>query len=395
MRTFESASRLWQRAYVVMAAARRLPWMYDGVTPGKLLTVSRAAVAYATKSEVSSKYPAILKVDLSPACNLQCPVCVHAVPGEDAMLARQRFSNEQRMSVAQFARIIDEVSGHTSAASLYYLGDPLMHPDLDAICRVAHAGRVNVHISSNFSFALSDARIRSLLASGVTHITVCLDGLTQETYARTRVGGRLERVLANLERLVRFKAEMSLRLPRVEVQFLRFRHNDHELEKAERLCRELGVDQMTSQWGDVHNYADVDVGSFRVFEPRAEASLPACAWPYVSMVVRYDGDVIPCCEHRLVHQYAEGGDRRPMGNVFRDGVAGVWASETYRRARRIAAAPPRAASRGDMDGHFCEGCAVVHRTDRGAQWRSGQKHDAPLVKLGRKPREVPTPRESA
>ena len=77
------------------------------------------------------------------------------------------------------------------AVSMYYLGDPLMHPDLDEMCRITSNGGLNAHISSNFSFSLTDERLRSLVLSGLTHLTVCVDGFSHETYSRTRVGGRL------------------------------------------------------------------------------------------------------------------------------------------------------------------------------------------------------------
>lgn len=52
-----------------------------------------------------------------------------------------------------------------------YAGDPLVHPDLDRMCRIAHDAGVNSHINTNFSFPLSDARIDSIVASGLTRGT--------------------------------------------------------------------------------------------------------------------------------------------------------------------------------------------------------------------------------
>ncbi len=281
------------------------------------------------------------------------------------------------MNIGQFRRIIDEVSGYTCAVSLYYLGDPLMHPDLEAICRTARDGGLNVHVSSNFSFSLSDGKIRSLLTSGITHLTVCVDGLTQENYARTRIGGRIDRVLDNLERVTKFRTEMELTYPHIEVQYIKFRHNKHEIKDALTIFQTLRVEQVTTFWGAVHNYTDLDPGKYRVFDPLPGGFFPRCWWPYMSMLIRYDGDVIPCCWHRLGEQYIEGGDKRSIGSVFKDGVAAVWNSPAYRRTRRLVASPQAAAMRGEADGHFCEACPRLYKTDQ--RWRSGRDYEAPLI----------------
>ena len=386
MRDLKVADLTSQRAQRFMNVLRRLSWIHDGLTPKKFLNAAHAALAFATKSEASSRYPAVLKVDLSPLCNLSCPVCVHAAPGDNPVLREQRFEPHQRMTTEQFQRIATEVAGYTCAASLYYLGDPLTHPDLDDICRIARAAALNVHVSSNFSFTLSDARIRSLLMCGITHLTVCVDGLTQETYARTRIGGRLERVLDNLRRLTAFKAQLRLERPRIEVQFLKFKHNEHEVDAARAHFRQLGVDQTFVTWGAVHNYTELDVVAQRTGGPLEEGLLPRCWWPYASMLIRYDGDVIPCCSHRMGDQYAHGGATRALGSVFERGVAAVWSSPAYSQARRMTVSPKRAERRAEAAGSFCEGCSRLYVTNRAELWRSGRDHAAPqLVTLRRRP----------
>lgn len=141
-----------------------------------------------------------MKIDITPLCNLRCTVCLHAEPRGNPDLEKQRFHARQKMTIEQYRRIIDQIRHQTSGVSLYYVGDPLMHPDFEQMCRIAADARLNTHISTNFSFLLSDERIKRILTSGLTHFTVGLDGLTQENYQRTRVGGRIHWVLSNLRR---------------------------------------------------------------------------------------------------------------------------------------------------------------------------------------------------
>jgi MoaA/NifB/PqqE/SkfB family radical SAM enzyme len=266
------------------------------------------------------------------------------------------------MTVEQFRKIIEQLEGRTATVSLYTWGDPLTHPDLDAMCRIAHDAGLQVHISTNLSFKLSDERVRSLVESGLTHLTVCVDGLSQEKYERTRVGGRIDWVLDNLRRVLAARRSLGRAFPKVEVQYIKFQHNVDELDAARRLTEELGVEQFADFWGALHNYADREPEHYEILAPKPKRALPQCYWPHFSMVVKYNGDVIPCCEHRMAAQHMVGGDARVFGNVFRDGVANVWNGEAYRQARRIVSDPGVVKTDPALRQHFCDGCFVIFDT---------------------------------
>lgn len=360
----------------VRHVGRRRGWFLENLTPRKLWNLLLAALDFVLGREVARAWPVVLKVDISPVCNLRCTICVHARPGDgaNALLAGQRFSPQQRITVDDFRRIAQEVAGRSMAVSLYYLGDPLTHPHLDEICAVAAEARLNVHVSSNFSFNLSDERIRSMVCSGLTHLTVCVDGLTQETYGRTRVGGRIDVVLDNLARMLACRNALGRVYPRVEVQFIKFQHNVHELSAAEALCHALGVDQFTAMWGGLHNYTDVAVGRYAVGEPREKRRLPRCLLPHFSMLVKFDGDVIPCCTHRIAAQYHPGADARVVGNVLRSSVREVWNSPAYRALRRFAADPGRVRGEPALARTFCHACPSLFETDIASRRLTADAH---------------------
>jgi len=340
---------------------RRVRWLSDGLTPEKLWHAGCAAASYALGRETSAAWPLALKIDISPACNLKCPVCVHAEPGDDDLLVRQDFA-QKRMSVDHFRTIVEEVRGHVSALSLYYVGDPYAHPEVDEMCRIASDAGLNTHANSNFSFRFTDERIRRIVESGLTHLTVCVDGFSQESYSRTRINGRLDFVLSNLERVCSVRRQLGRCFPRVEVQFIKFPHNVHELEKAIAWFGDVGVDSVEHYWGMVSNYADLEPSRYAVGEPLPRRMLPRCHWPYDSMVIRYDGEVIPCCNFRHATQYVPSEDGRSFGNVFSLGVKAVWDSAIYRQTRRLVADPGAFLGDPVAEGHFCHGCPALFAT---------------------------------
>jgi MoaA/NifB/PqqE/SkfB family radical SAM enzyme len=356
----------WQSGHLLNMASnvrRRQGWFLQNSSPRQLANLALAGTQFALKHETMRAWPVLLKVDISPACNLGCTFCVHASAGASGGQLEGQSFRGRAMSVHDFSCLVDQVSGRSMAVSLYYLGDPLVHPNLAEICGVARAARLNTHISTHFSFRLSDERIRGLVTSGPTHLTVCVDSMRQETYELTRVGGRIDLVLDNLDRLLQTRRRLGQQTPRVEVQFIKFQHNLDQLEQAARWCRDRGVDQFTDYWGNLHNYADVAPGRYRVFRPKQKTALPRCSWPHFSLQVKYNGDVIPCCYYRQTEQYRDGGDSRIVGNVFAAGVWDVWNSPAYRQLRRLVNDPTRVERDPALAGSFCHGCPTVFETD--------------------------------
>ncbi len=354
--------------------ARRQGWLLGGLTPRKALNIATCASQYMLRREVLSSWPVFLKIDISPLCNLRCPTCVHGDPRGNPNLESQRFETGQAMRPDQLERIVAEVKGKSMAASLHYLGDPMMHPDIAELCRIARSGLLNVHLCTSFSFALSDERLRDLVTSGLTHLTVCVDGMTQETYARTRVGGRIDRVLSNLERVCALKREAGGIYPRIEVQYIMFQHNRSELDEACRRFEELGVDEATAFWGFLHNYTECDPGTYEVYRPRPARRLPWCYWPYFFMVIKHNGDAIPCCNHRVGEQYSASADPLTMGNVLETSVRDVWNSRAYRDVRRLVLSPPAVQADSELERSFCYECPRLFDTNRDANLRSAQHH---------------------
>jgi MoaA/NifB/PqqE/SkfB family radical SAM enzyme len=380
-------SQEWNQDHLRMMFAnvrRRRAWFVENASPRQFTNAMLAFGQFALKNEVVRAWPVVMKVDISPLCNLHCTFCVHARPsrveptretGTTDLLAIQSFKRTQMMSVERFRQIVNEVDGKSMAVALYYLGDPLVHPHLDEMCKLAASARLNSHVSTNFSFGLTDERIASLVTSGLTHLTVCIDGMSQESYARTRVGGRLDLVLANLRRVLEVRRRLKRRYPRVEVQFIKFQHNVAELEEAVAWSGRNGVDQFTHYWGQLHNYADFSPRHLQAFAPKPARRLPGCTWPYFAMQIKYNGDVIPCCYYREAEQYAtDESESRIVGNVFQTSVWEVWNSPQYQALRRIVADPQRIDREPPLRETFCNGCPTIFDTDASALSRGAAKH---------------------
>ena len=127
---------------------RRRSWLFNGLGPRKILNLMEATRDFVLKRETTSALPAVVKIDISPICNLSCTMCIHADPNGSEFLERQVFARDHRMTIEQYTRIIEQIRHRTASVSLYTWGDPLTHPELPEMCRIAADAGLQVHIST-------------------------------------------------------------------------------------------------------------------------------------------------------------------------------------------------------------------------------------------------------
>ncbi|WP_159983738.1 MULTISPECIES: radical SAM/SPASM domain-containing protein [unclassified Novosphingobium] len=310
----------------------------------------------------------MVKIDVSPLCALACPTCLHADPAgrNRPLLDAQNFSSLDRIDIAKFAEIIEELKGRALAVSLSYYGDPLMHPAISELSRIAANTGVAVHITTHFSYNWSDAKIQALVESGLSHLTVALDGATQDVYEVTRINGRVDFVINNLRRVIEIRNRLGRSIPKVEVQHIRHPHHDKtERERVRAIADDAGVDHFITfkgvrydRDGDLYNVVDSDAGGARSGTALKSSALPRCHWPFSSTVIKVTGDVIPCCMWREGQQYIDNGDTRSLGNVFDQPLSEIWNSPSYQALRKEVSNP----SRHGKIGSFCEGCSYLYES---------------------------------
>jgi len=329
----------------------------------KASNLLKSLLSYVTKKPRANYYPPVLKIDLSPLCNLHCPVCVHASPKENSnLLAQQNFDSSHMMSIESFKKLIDEVKGKTQAVYLYLMGEPFMHPHICEMSKYANDAGLNVLVSSHFSFKFPDKKIAEIANSGITHLELSIDGATQDIYEVTRIGGNLDYVLDNLERLVTYKKQHHLYYPKIEVQCLTFDHNRHQVVKLKRIVTALGVDMFTTEEGDVGSWAEMAADNFNITGPKEDKVIPACQWPYAAMVIKYNGDAIPCCLFNMGKEFSrDEGQSMSLGNVFNDSIMKVWNNDAYQTVRKYVSNPSLVTRDKSLEHNYCYGCPQVSR----------------------------------
>ena len=275
------------------------------------------------------RLPRFLILENTNACNLRCPLC----PVGTGDTQRERGF----MRLEPYRRLIGEISSHVDRILMDYAGEPLLHPQIDAMVGYAedHGIRVTVGTNGNVD------RMAALVDAGLSEIIFSLDGTTEATYQQYRIGGSLARACANLETLLEHRARRGASQPRVYLQFVVMRHNEHEIDDVLALGRRLGVDEVWLQPVCINDFFQRPVTELReTFLPlesdviryhgRGASARPRkpvlCEWAFQS-VIYHDGRVTVCCFD------ADG--EHTVGNAFGPGgFLSVWQSPEYRKLRR-------------------------------------------------------------
>jgi radical SAM protein with 4Fe4S-binding SPASM domain len=277
-------------------------------------------------SAVPAGGPETGMIEPTNLCNLACPTCPTGTG---------KIKPLPQMSLGAFGGVLDQLTPRLRNLALWNYGEPLLNRDLPGMIAHAKAAGVGVvKVSSNVHF-LDGARGEALLLSGLDVLILSVDGASQATYQTFRKDGEFDRVAGSVARLCAEKKRLGLAKPRIELQFIAMRHNEHELPEMRRLAREWGVDALR-----VKTVGADDEGSRGLVPatrllsrygadgvtPNTHHAFCTMAWDHT--VVNVDGSVTPCCYLR-----PDMGPEFVMGNVFETPFLSVWRGERYRRFR--------------------------------------------------------------
>ncbi len=301
----------------------------------KLFNLARAELSRLRAEIVLQSRPYVYTVDTGNFCNLKCPLCPTGYRGLERPQVLMRLKD--------FETIIDKIRPYAIEVILHNWGEPFLNPDILPMVRYASKNRMGTTISSNLNLVnRGDSFLEEVVESGLDHLTVSLDGTTQEVYETYRRGGDLESVLDNLRHLLEYRRKVKSSSPKVEWQFLVMKHNQHQMEDARRMSREIGVDRLrfTGAGLPFNEFKNVPLANqwmselpiYRGYYPdkmleRGYLYDESCFYLYRAMTVNPEGGVAPCCV--LYHSKFD------FGNLIDSSLDDVWNSEHYRASRAL------------------------------------------------------------
>jgi len=176
--------------------------------------------------------PSFLSIEPTNHCNLKCPAC----PSGSGLLNRTKGYIDLEM----VKDIIDNQKKHLLNIIFHFQGEPLLHKDLSKMIAYAHQNNIYTMFSTNAQTL--ENNIEEIAKSGLDKIIISLDGLVQETYNKYRVNGQIDKVYRSLEKLSNIPRSKR---PEIELQFLVFSHNEHEISQLNKIKKQYSIDTVS------------------------------------------------------------------------------------------------------------------------------------------------------
>ncbi len=282
-------------------------------------------------------WPFHLEVELANFCQLRCPVCPTGV----GKMTRRR----ELMDLGLYARLMEEVGPYLLGLFLFGWGEPLLHPDLREVLRIARAWGLITVLSTNGQ-NLDDERVQAnLLAEPPTYLIAAVDGLTEQTNSLYRVGARLERTLSGARSLAEMKRRSGTELPILQMRYIVMEHNQHELPRVRDFAAAAGFDLLTiralsliDDAEDAHRSLIPQLERFRAYryegDRRVQRTDFSCQHAFCFPTVLADGTVVACDQdYNGRHAYGRLADGVSFADVW-FGRASRGIRKTIRDARR-------------------------------------------------------------
>lgn len=177
-------------------------------------------------------------LEITSRCQASCPMCPRNYHGgqENPNLKLADWTYDQFVEIFNTEVL-------TQLESIYFcgnFGDPILNNDLIDMCQYLkdNAGHIDLRIHTNGGARNTDWWKQLRHALPEKHVVIfALDGL-EDTHSLYRIGTKYETVVKNAQAFIN---EGGV----AEWVFIKFKHNEHQAEEAERRSNELGFQRFT------------------------------------------------------------------------------------------------------------------------------------------------------
>jgi len=260
----------------------------------------------ATGRDRAPSLPEIVQIESTNICNAKCVFCPR-----DEMHRRQGV-----MSFDLFKKIVDECAelGITHVRVHNY-GEPFIDRRLVEKVRYAKGkGIQEVGMISNGSL-ITEEVARGMIEAGLDAINISVDAGGREVFESTRIGLKYDKVIDNVERLVRLRTELGRRRPKLILSFVRQNNSADEqafIEHWKAIADKIHITDLHNWAGTLNRESDVNYPCYR---------------PWLTFTILWDGRVSLCC--------ADFDGRTVLGDLNSSTIQEVWNAEPYRNVRRM------------------------------------------------------------
>ncbi|MDR2354299.1 MAG: radical SAM protein [Deltaproteobacteria bacterium] len=275
--------------------------------------------------------PLNLHMDIINDCSLRCPMC--SLSGKANSPSEE---NVNLMTFPVFRYIWDKVKNNVQKLILNGPGEIFSHPNIYEILNFTKP--ITTSITTHGNVRIEPERI---IDSSVEEIVFNLDGVDQRTYEQYRAKGDFNKVIQNIQMMVKSKNFYG-RGPKVVIKYLIFKHNEAYIKDIQNLAIDLKVNELRLMPCPTPPAAGADL--IRKFYPLGQhhgvnrvkyidfenntvglmddLDSPYCSLAYYIPNIKINGDVTLCPSASTA-----------VGNILEDSLENIWESPRYKTLR--------------------------------------------------------------
>ena len=270
---------------------------------------------YGFRREEDRGFPPMVFAEITNICNLKCIHCPYSY------ILKQKSYIPRHMELGIFKKIVDEISQYKGTIlRLVCDGEPMMHPDfLEIITYSRQKGISPLCLNTNGTL-LEEVLAREILQQNVEVVEVSLDAFTKDTYERIRLGADFEKVVSNVETLIRLKKDLNSDT-KIMVSII-----DQPEVSSE-------IDAFKAYWGDkvdqviTRTYTSIGgLVDHRKMAPCNDRERWPCPLLWTRVFINVDGLIKFCVEDWLDHSV--------VGDIREESIKDAWQSEEYQKLRQ-------------------------------------------------------------
>lgn len=270
----------------------------------------------ASNRELITDFPLYIQIEHTGKCNLSCLYCIQGTK------LRENYSRGVRqLDIELYKKILDEAKIYSCPSISFHNNDePLLLNDLETRIKLAKdAGFLDIILVTNANLLMPD-RSYKLLKLGITKMNFSIDGYSEESYKRVRIGGDFKTVLRNIEYFLEEKKKRNLRLPITRATCVLNKFTSKDMDKFRQFWEER-VDIVEFQ-----NFQAIKDHTMELIPPGSKIYKNfTCNAPWQQVVIRPNGDVLPCCSFY--------GNGMIAGNIKESSLYEIWNGSKIREIR--------------------------------------------------------------
>jgi MoaA/NifB/PqqE/SkfB family radical SAM enzyme len=248
---------------------------------------------------------------------------------------RRHIPRKNRMTLQNYMELVTPLNKYLFQVFLYNWSEPFLNKEIYDIISFNTKNNIATLVSTNLNVSIDPVK---LINSGLNHLVISADGITQDIYEKYRRGGKIEKVFSNLKLIVDTKQKLGSNHPYIEWQCLVTKHNENHLSQIKQTALSKGVNEVRfgnlnfysvknntsiqKEWlpkdPDYHKLAHID----NKYKKKHKLRKP-CFWLWRTAILNADGGITPCCLY----------DTPNWGNAFDNDFISIWNNITFQEAR--------------------------------------------------------------